>query len=80
MACFPGLGWDYFAEQFDLPRLRAINAYQGQHPPLHIIAAALAGIEPQRQGSLAHAAEYVPVATCSAQEFDALVAGFGLAG
>ena len=79
MACFPGLGWEYFADHFDLPRLDALTAYQRQHPPLHIIAASLAGIRSGgSQQPIESAAEFVPVATCSKTEFDNVLAGFGL--
>lgn len=78
MTCFPGLGWEYFADNFDLPRLEALTRYQKQHPPLHMVVAAFAGHKPESANSLDSAAEFVPVATCSKQEFDNVLAGFGL--
>lgn len=43
IAC-TGLPWDTIGEQFDLPRLEAMNAYWRTHPPLHLMVAAYLGI------------------------------------
>lgn len=53
MAC-TGQTWREIGRDWDLPRLEAWNAYNKQHPPLHLMVAAYLGIgaKPKRGMSL----------------------------
>ncbi|MFK7088685.1 hypothetical protein AAFM71_07695 [Chromobacterium violaceum] len=46
IAC-TGLPPDTITQQFDLPRLEAMNTYWRNHPPLHLMVAAYLGIKPE---------------------------------
>jgi hypothetical protein len=46
MAC-TGMTWDQVLDDLDLIRLRAINQYWVEHPPVHILIAAYLGIKPK---------------------------------
>jgi hypothetical protein len=62
--------------------VEAMNAYWGDHPPLHIMVAAYLGIGTKSTESTAEAiesaSEFVPVASLPRDEFDAVLASFGL--
>lgn len=81
VAC-TGWTWDYIAENVDLPRLKALNLYWSDNPPLHRMVASFLGIEPaktpQQTASLEEAAEFIPANRVSASEFDAILAQHGL--
>lgn len=81
VAC-TGWTWDYVAEHIDLPRLKALNLYWADNPPLHRMVAAYLGIEPVGQeentDSLERAAEFIPVNTLNKTEFDNLLKQHGL--
>ena len=55
-----------------MPQLRAFSEYFEEHPPLHLVVAALAGVQPRRSGG-----EQIGSATTMA--FDALLANSTLA-
>ena len=82
IAC-TGWTWDYVAEHLDLPRLKALNLYWADNPPLHRMVASFLGIEPtpsapQQSASLEEAAEFIPANRVSESEFDAILAQHGL--
>jgi len=51
-----------------MPQLRAFSEYFEEHPPLHLVVAALAGVKPRRSGG-----EQIGSATTMAA-FEALLA------
>lgn len=74
-----GWTWDYIAEHVDVPRLLAINKYWDAHPPVHLLVAGYMGYEPKQNAtSLEEAAEYVPVNTVTAEEFEDILKQHGL--
>jgi hypothetical protein len=45
------LGWEWEAvEDLTMPRLRAFSDYFEEHPPLHMVVAAFAGVKPRPRG------------------------------
>lgn len=44
MACFPGWTWEYIDDLMTIPRYLAIQKYQKNNPPLHIMVAAYLGV------------------------------------
>ena len=56
-----GWTWDYVADNLDLPRIKHLNEYWREHPPVHILVASYMGIKPSSS-----------VAQRSAGEADAL--------
>lgn len=42
-----GFTFDQVGEQFDLPRLRAMQTYWESNPPIHIMVARYLGIKPK---------------------------------
>jgi hypothetical protein len=44
LTCFPGWTWEYIDAQMTIPRLLAINEYQSNAPPLHIMVASYFGL------------------------------------
>ncbi len=54
MTCF-GWTWEYVDDCMTLPRLAALNKYQQQHPPLHIMVQGLLGYHPEASGKKATA-------------------------
>ena len=43
------MAWDEVEDQITMPRYRALCRYWENNPPLHKIAAAMAGIEPRNK-------------------------------
>ena len=44
-----GMAWDQVEDQITIPRMKALYRYWEDHPPVHLIAAAMAGIEPRNK-------------------------------
>lgn len=44
-----GLDFDQVRDQFDLPRLKAMNKYWENYPPIHIMIAGYLGIKPSEK-------------------------------
>jgi len=43
MMTFPGWTWEYIDDHMTMPRFNAMQRYWSKHPPLHILAAGMAG-------------------------------------
>ena len=43
------MSWDDVEDQITIPRMQALYRYWEENPPLHKIAAAMAGIEPRNK-------------------------------
>ncbi len=80
LTCFPGWTWEYIDDHIDIPRIRALTSYWRLHPPLHIVVPAALGIKPQSGGSqsIEDAAEFVPVAHMSENEFNETLRRHGM--
>jgi hypothetical protein len=67
-----------------MPQIRALTQYLGQHPPVHLVVAAFAGIkaqpEPRRVSVVSEALEAHTVTAEQPGELDSLFAAFGAAG
>ena len=46
-----GMTWEEVREQFDVPRVKALNAYLEQYPPVHQLVAAYVGHKPKKESS-----------------------------
>jgi hypothetical protein len=46
-----GWGWDEVEEEITMRRLRTLNRYFEAHPPLHLLAAAFAGMKRGRSAT-----------------------------
>ncbi len=46
MTCFPGWTWEYVEDNMTLPRLKTMNAYWKQNPPLHQLVKNFMGYKP----------------------------------
>jgi hypothetical protein len=44
-----GWSWEYIDDYMTLPRLFEMMDYWAEHPPLHIVLAAFAGIKPSKK-------------------------------
>ena len=44
LACFPGWTWEYIDDHMTVPRYLAIQRYQKDNPPLHLMVAAYFGV------------------------------------
>jgi len=44
-----GWTWEYCEKDLLMPQIRALSKYLSAHPPLHLVAAAFAGVKPQRE-------------------------------
>lgn len=86
ITCFPGWTYEYIDDHVDIPRLRAINSYQRQHPPVHILVAAFMGVkgdaaaQPASQdvGALAESSPFIPNQYLTSDEFNAKLKSLGL--
>lgn len=43
------MSWDEVEDQITIPRMQALYSYWEENPPIHRIAAAMAGIEPRKK-------------------------------
>ena len=44
-----GWTWEYIDENMTLPRLYEMSEYWAEHPPLHLLVAAVVGAKPKKQ-------------------------------
>ena len=51
--------WDDVENTVTMARLEAYGRYWENHPPLHVIAAAMAGVEPKKKKKLADLSELI---------------------
>ena len=69
------------AQNIDLHRANTLIKHWGTNPPLQRMIAAYLGFgknEQQQSGSIEEASEFIPAATVSSEEFDALLKKHGL--
>lgn len=71
-----GWDWDYVLWNVDLPRLRSLNLYWKNNPPVHQLVAAYMKYEPKKDASQIVAHESVSTGTpMSAAEVESVFAG-----
>lgn len=58
-----GWDWDYVLWNVDLPRLRSLNLYWKNHPPVHQLVAAYMNYEPKKDAPQYGAPEAVSTGT-----------------
>ncbi|EOF9914138.1 hypothetical protein ACGLR3_002096, partial [Neisseria gonorrhoeae] len=78
-----GWTWDYVADNLDLPRIKHLNEYWREHPPVHILAASYMGVKPssgsvQSEADEAEAVGMLGGGELSEDEFDALLKAKGI--
>ena len=78
-----GWTWDYVADNLDLPRIRHLNEYWREHPPVHILVASYMGIKQSSSVAQSEADEAEAIGMLcgnelSEDEFNALLKAKGI--